>query len=155
MPIHERKPEEKKRRRIVCSSGTSTGPGYAFARKDKVPAGYYEATLDRIVESETSKGDEAIDACYTLKKGEKNYMVLQRVADGYYLDRFNDQLMEAGVKDGTNYDEIKGIKVAVEISYNYNDFAQITVMPSKGVATQMSLLLEEDEDDDYLLEEDN
>ena len=138
--------EEKRRRRSVCSSGTSTNLGYAFARKDEVPAGYYEATLESIADSKTSSNNDAIDVFYTLKDGCKKHKIVQRVADGYYLDCFNEQLRGAGVKEGTYYDEIKGIKVAVEVSYNFNDFAKITVMPSKSVATRMSLLLEEDDD---------
>ncbi len=151
----KRNSEEKRSRRAVCSSSTSTGPEYTFARKDEVPAGYYEATLESIADSKTSSNNDAIDVFYTLKDGCKKHKIVQRVAEGYYLDRFNDQLMDAGVEEGTYYEEIKGIKVAVEVSYNFNDFAKITVMPSKSVATRMSLLLEEDDDEDYLLEEDN
>lgn len=156
MPIYEsneRKSEGKKRRRIVGSS-KSTGSGYTFARKGDVPAGLYKATLDYVVESKTSKGDEAIDVCYTLENGEKSHKILQRVADGYYFERFSEQLMDAGVKKGTYLDEVKDHRVTVEVRYNYDDFAQITVLPSKSVATRMSLLLEEDEDDDLLDEED-
>ena len=156
MPIYERnerKSEEKKRRRIV-SSGRSTGSGYTFARKDEVPAGLYEATLDRVVDSKTSSGNDATDAYYTLRNGEKNHKILQRVADGHYFNRFCEQLMEAGVRKGAYLDELSDLDVVVEISYNFNDFAQITVMPAKSVVRKMSLLLEED-DDDYLLDEED
>lgn len=153
MPIHERKPEEKKRRRIVCSSGTSTGPGYTFAKKDEVPAGFYEAILDRVVDSKTSSNNDAIDVFYSLKDGNKRYKIVQRVAVGYYYDRFCEQLMAAGVKKGAFLDELDGVDVMVEVNYNHAGFAQITVLPSKSVANRMSLLLEDDEEDDDLLEE--
>ena len=150
---NERNSGEKRRRRIVCSS-KSAGSGYTFARKGDVPAGVYKATLDCIAESKTSKGAEAIDVYYTLENGEKSHKILQRVADGYYFERFSEQLMDAGVKKGTYLDEVKDHRVTVEVRYNYDDFAQITVLPSRSVATRMSLLLEEEEDDDLLDEED-
>ena len=157
MPIYERnerRAEGKKRRRVICGSGASTGTGYDFARKDIVLAGFYQGTLDRTEESKTNAGNAAVDVFYTLKNGEKRHKILQRVADGHYLDRFYEQLMQAGVKKGSYLDELEEIEVAVEVSYNYNDFAQITVLPSKSVATKMSLLLEEDEEDDLLDEND-
>lgn len=154
MPIYgnkKRKPEEKGNRRVVHRSYNASGNStYAFARNNSVPEGVYEATLDRIEDSKTRKGTSAVDVFYTLRDGNKKYKIIQRVADGYYLDVFCEQLADAGVRDGVYLDELESISVTLEVGYESNGCANIAVKPSKHMA--MALL--EDEDDDLLEEDD-
>lgn len=150
MPIKDRneKKDERKRRRLVRSNSTSGSSTYTFAKKGVVPEGTYEAILNRVEESETSNRNPAVDAFYTLKKGDKKYKIQQRIAEGYYLNVFYDQLLDVGVGDGAYLDDLQDIAVTVEVDYDRNDFARITVKPPNRIVTRSSLLEGDEEEFD-------
>ena len=58
------------------------------------------------------------------------------------------------MRDGAYLDELQDIAVTVEVEYDRNDFARITVKPPKRMATRHSLLEDEEEEFDFLNDED-
>ena len=128
-------------------TATDDTGGYAFPRKDIVPAGKYAATVDSMEPSRTNSGGAAYDTCYSIKdKKGKIHRIRQRTAAGsIYMDRLIDQLLAAGVDEDAGLEDVKGVKVEVEISYSNSDCATVMLHPLED--SRVALLSENDEDD--------
>ena len=129
--------------------------GYAFPRKDTVPAGEYAATIDSMEPSKTNSGGAAYDTCYSIKdkKGKVHRIRQRTAADSVYMDKLIDQLLAAGADEDAGLDDIKGMKVEVEISYRNGDCATVTIHPLED--SRVALLSEDDEDDFLEYDEDD
>ena len=127
---------------------------YAFPRKDIVPAGEYKATIDSMEPSKTNSGGAAYDTCYSIKdkKGKVHRIRQRTAADSVYMDKLIDQLLAAGADEDAGLDDIKDMKVEVEISYRNSDCATVTIHPLED--SRAALLSEEDEDDFLEYDED-
>ena len=123
--------------------------GYVFPRKDIVPAGEYAATIDSMEPSKTNLGGAAYDTCYSIKdkKGKVHRIRQRTAADSIYMDKLVDQLLAAGADGNAGLDDIKGMKVDIEITYRNSDCATVTIHPLED---SRAALLSEDDEDDFL-----
>lgn len=105
---------------ICLKSRKKTPAGYKFPKEKEVPAGTFVGTIDKVKISTSSSGNPAWDFCYTLEDdNQSSYKLKQRVPqEGFYSDRFLNQLADAGVAEETLVPEIADFPVTVDITYD-------------------------------------
>lgn len=110
---------------------------YPFVRNGSIPVGSYDITIDKLEQSRTNSGNDAWDACYTLRGASGNtYRMRSRYPvddsdDGPREDsleqRLYDILDAAKVPKDTSAPNIKGYTFNGDLDYNPDGYAEITI----------------------------
>lgn len=133
--------------------------------EENVPAGTYQTVITAVRDAITEKGKPAADVtyCFTASDGYSTEATVRYPIGGYHLAVLMDDLLNAGLAEGSSLTESVGIQQVVNVTYPYegalgsiqylNQCSETNKRPRPPVKS-MSVdkvvnVDDEDEDDDF------
>ena len=111
--------ERRSAGRTIHATGGNRKQRIPLARESDIPAGEYRSSIIGISDTTTISGKEAAEVIYELRAANgKSYKMREIVPyDSYPFDRFCNDLIAAGLQDGSDLSAAVGITEDVTLSY--------------------------------------